>query len=121
MKNLKYNYLVIIVMSGKIVKCELNTTYTITHPDWVCEWILPFDKIQPVKRSCILKRGIDPLDQSNSDYIIKLIPGLFTDIQAVIKGWIEAGDTNAAILLLTENKPAFIRYTEETIGLKIIT
>ena len=108
-------------MSGKIVRCELNIIYTITHPDWVCEWILPFDKLQPIKRSCILNHDIDPLDSSRSDYIIKLIPGLFIDVQRVIKGWIESGDTNANLLLLAENKPAFITYAEDTIGLKIIT
>jgi hypothetical protein len=108
-------------MSGKIIRNELNIRYTITHPGWICEWILPFDKMQPIKRSCILNYSIDPLDPSNSDYIIKLIPGLFNDIQRVIKEWIDSGDSNASLLLLTENKPAFIRYAEDTIGLKIIT
>lgn len=108
-------------MSGKIIRNELNTRYTITHPDWICEWILPIDKMQPIKRSCILNYNIDPLDPSNSDYIIKLIPGLFTDIQRSIKDWIDSGDSNARLLLLTENKPAFIRYAEDMIGLKIIT
>ena len=108
-------------MSGKIIRCELNIRYTITHPDWICEWILPFDKTQPVKRSCVLNHNVDPLDPSKSDYIIKLIPGLFTDVQRVIKEWIDAGDSNAMLLLLNENKPAFITYAEHTIGLKIIT
>jgi len=121
MKNLNYNYGLPIVMSGNINRCELNIRYTITHPDWVCEWILPFDKTQPVQRSCILNHGIDPLDSSRSDYIIKLIPGLFTDVQRVIKNWIDTGETNAKLLLLPENKPTFITYAEDTIGLKIIT
>ena len=108
-------------MSGNIIRCELNIRYTITHPDWVCEWILPFDKTEPVKRSCLLKSNVDPLDPSKSDYIIQLMPGLFTDVQRVIKGWIEAGDMDAKLLLLNENKPSFITYTEHTIGLKIIT
>jgi hypothetical protein len=108
-------------MSGKIIRYELNISYTITHPDWVCEWILPFDKKEPIKRSCVLNHGIDPLDPSRSDYIVKLIPGLFNDVQRVIKSWIDSGDTNAALLLLNENKPAFITYAEDTIGLKIIT
>jgi hypothetical protein len=107
-------------MSGKIIRNELNTTYTITHPDWICEWILPLDKTQPIKRSCLLNNNIDPLDPSKSDYITKLIPGLFTDVQRIIKGWIETGDTNARLLLLPENKPSFIQYAEHSIGLKII-
>lgn len=108
-------------MSGAICRTEHNIKYTITHSDWVCEWILPFDKLQPVKRSFILNHDVDPLDSSNSDYIMKLIPGLFTDLQRVIKGWIETGDMNATLLLLPKNKPLFIQYAEETIGLKIIT
>ncbi len=108
-------------MSGKITKNELTISYTITHPDWVCEWILPFDKTQPVKRSCMLTTGIDPLDSSKSEYITKLMPGLFTNVQRVIKGWIDAGETNAMLLLLPENKPSFILYVENNMGLKIIT
>jgi hypothetical protein len=108
-------------MSGKITKNEFNTSYTITHPDWICEWILPLDKIQPVKRACIIHHDVDPLDPSNHETIIKLIPGLFTDVQRIIKGWIETGDVNARLLLLPENKPAFITYAEHSIGLKIIT
>ena len=121
MKNLKFNYWLIIVMSGNINRSDLNITYTITHPDWICEWILPFDKTQPVKRSCVLNHSVDPLDPSKSDYITKLIPGLFNDVQRVIKGWIDAGEKNAMLLLLSENKPSFIQYAEHTIGLKIIT
>jgi len=108
-------------MSGKLTRNVLSITYTITHPDWVCEWILPFDKTEPVKRSCVLNNNVDPLDPSKSDYIIQLMSGLFTDVKRVIKGWIEAGDTNAQLLLLSENKPSFIIYAEHTIGLKIIT
>ena len=108
-------------MSGKITRNELTISYTITHPDWVCEWILSLDKSQAVKRSCIIRHGVDPLEPSNTEYIVKLIPGLFTDLQRVIKGWIETGDTNAKLLLLPENKPSFISYAEDTIGLKIIT
>ena len=73
-------------MSGNIIRCELNIRYTITHPDWVCEWILPFDKTEPVKRSCLLKSNVDPLDPSKSDYIIQLMPGLFNDVQRAQRG-----------------------------------
>jgi hypothetical protein len=108
-------------MSGTIVQTDINTKYIITHPNWVCEWILPMNKKEIIKRSCFLKHDVDPLDHSNNDYIVNLIPGLFTDIQRVVKGWIESGDTNARLLLLPENKPSFIQYAEHTIGLKIIT
>jgi len=108
-------------MSGVISQTEHSIKYTITHPDWVCEWILPFDKSNSIKRSFILNHNVDPLDSSKSDYIMKLIPGLFTDVQRIVRGWIESGDQNAALLLLTENKPAFITYAENMIGLKIIT
>ena len=121
MKNLKCNYRVPVAMSGKLTRNELNMRYTITHPDWICEWILPVDKTQPIKRSFVLNNNIDPLDPSKSDYITKLMPGLFTDVQRVIKGWIMAGDTNATLLLLNENKPSFIQYAENSMGLKIIT
>jgi hypothetical protein len=108
-------------MSGVISQTEYSIKYTITHPYWICEWILPFDKSKSIKRSFVLNNNVDPLDYSNSDYIMNLIPGLFTDIQRIVKGWIESGDQNAALLLLTENKPTFITYAENIIGLKIIT
>ena len=108
-------------MPGTIVTNKTNVTYTITHPDWTCEWILPNDTSEPIERSCILNHGLDPLDPSKTYYVIKLIPGLFEEVQRVIKGWIEAGDANAMLLLLNENKPAFIQYAENSIGLKIIT
>jgi hypothetical protein len=108
-------------MPGNIIRSQTNIKYTITNSEWMCEWILPFDILKPVQRSFTLTNGIDPLDPSKNDYIIKLIPGLFTEVQDTIKRWIDAGDTNAKLLLLSENKPSFITFAEDTIGLKIIT
>jgi hypothetical protein len=121
MKKLVSNVTILKLMPGEVHRTDTNVTYTITHPDWVCEWIIPNDPTGPVKRSCILNHGLDPLDPSNNYYVIKLIPGLFTEVQSVINGWIQGGDVNAMLLLKHENKPAFILYAENTIGLKIIT
>jgi len=108
-------------MSGKVLRTERNITYTITHPEWICEWILPFDKTKAIKNSFILTNGKDLSDMRKGDYIMKIIPGIFTDVQSIVRGWIEMGDINASLLLTPENKPPFILYAENTIGLKIIT
>ena len=108
-------------MPGEIHRTDKNVTYTITHPDWVCEWIVWFDKTRPVERSCILKDDIDPFNPSDNDLIVKLIPGMFIEVESVIRGWIQAGDVYAQLLLLAENKPFFISYAESIMGLRITT
>jgi len=109
MKNLKSNYRVLIVMSGKIIRCEENIRYTITHPDWICEWIVTSENI---KRSCHLTGGLDPIDVNNKDYIEKLLPGLVNDVTNVINTWVDNGDIEAKKLLRIENKPALLTYAE---------
>ena len=106
-------------MPGEVRRTEKNVTYTITHPEWICEWVVPNDTTMPVERSCILKDDIDPL--TDNERTLKLIPGLFAELQAVIAEWIAMGDATAKILLQPENKPAFIAYAEAMVGLKIIT
>lgn len=96
-------------MSGNIKKCELSTIYTITHPDWICEWIVTSENI---KRSCHLTGGLDPMDINNKDYIQKLLPGLVTEVTSVINKWVDDGDIGANKLLLIENKPALLTYAE---------
>jgi hypothetical protein len=96
-------------MSGNIKKCELITTYTITHPDWICEWIVTSENI---KRSCHLTGGLDPMDVNTKDYIEKLLPGLVNDVTSVINKWIDDGDIEAKKLLRIENKPALLTYAE---------
>jgi hypothetical protein len=106
-------------MPGEIKRTDKDVTYTITHPDWICEWIISSDTSMPVWRSCILKGDIDPL--IDNERVLKLAPGLFNELQTVIGEWIKSGEINARILLIPENKPAFITYIESIIGLKIIT
>ena len=108
-------------MPGLITRSEKSITYTITHPDWVCEWILFFDNKVQIKKSCSLNGILDPTDWTRGDYVLKLIPGLFEEVGRVIRKWIEDGESNAKLLLLPDNKPEFIFYAEAAMGLKIIT
>jgi hypothetical protein len=105
-------------MPGEITRSGSTTKYTITNPEWTCEWI--FSDSTHIKRSCYLSNDTDPLDPSNNDYLMIILPGLFKEVQEVIKKWITEGDANASLLLLPENKPSFIDYAEKVMGLKII-
>jgi len=116
MKKLLSNVTLLRLMPGEIKRTDKNVTYTITHPDWICEWVVPADRTMPVERSCILHGDIDPL--TDNEAILKLAPGLFSELKTVIGEWIVLGDGNARVLL--ENKPAFITYLETIVGLKII-
>jgi len=109
MKNLIRNYYKITNMSGNIQKCDTYNIYTITHPDWICEWIVSSENI---KRSCHLTGGLDPMDVNNKDYIEKLLPGLVNDVTNVINTWVANGYLEANKLLYIENKPALITYAE---------
>ena len=51
---------------------------------------------------------------------MSILPGLFKEVQEIIRKWISEGDANASLLLLPENKPSFIDYAEKMMGLKII-
>jgi len=109
MKNLIRKCYKIINMSGNIQKCELSTTYTITHPDWICEWIVSSEN---VKRSCHLTGGLDPIDVNNKGYIEKLLPGLVNEVSNVVNTWVDNGYLEAKKLLYIENKPALLTYAE---------
>ena len=106
-------------MPGVIKRTDKDVTYTITHPDWICEWVVPNNTAMPVERYCILHGDIDTL--MDNEATLKLAPGLFSEVQTIISEWIKSGDINARILLIPENKPAFITYVESMVGLKIIT
>jgi hypothetical protein len=93
-------------MSGSIQKCNTHTTYTITHPDWICEWIVNLEG--PIKRSCYLTSNLDPL--KDVDDVKKIMPGLVTCINTVITQWIEEGNIDARRLL--EVKPSLVEYAE---------
>jgi hypothetical protein len=105
-------------MPGEITRSESSTKYTITNPDWTCEWILNGSKY--IQRSCYLTNDTDPLDPGSNDYLMAILPGLFKEVKEVIGKWISEGDENAVLLLLPENKPSFIDYAEKIMGLKII-
>jgi hypothetical protein len=105
-------------MPGEITRSGSTTKYTITNSYWICEWILSDSKY--IQRSCHLNNDTDPLDPGNSDYLMSILPGLFKEVQEIIRKWISEGDANASLLLLPENKPSFIDYAEKMMGLKII-
>ena len=99
-------------MSGSIQKCKTHTTYTITHPDWVCEWIVNLEG--PIKRSCYLTSNLDPVN--DMDDVKKIMPGLVNSVNSVISQWIEEGNIDA--IQLFKVKPSLVEYAE-TILLQI--
>jgi hypothetical protein len=105
-------------MPGEITKTDKNVKYTITHPDWTCEWIVCEN--MPVKRVCYLKNNVELLDKVNSDELMKIIPGLIEEVKKTMIKWISDGHLEVRYLLMTENKPALLEYAERTMGLKII-
>lgn len=97
-------------MIHTVVKCDTGTIYTVTHPDWICEWIVY--NSGNIKRSCHLIHDLDPVDLNHREHIEKIIPGLVNRIKNVIIAWIDEGYIEAKKLLLGENKPAFLNYAE---------
>lgn len=113
MKKLVSKFTLIKLMPGEVRRTEKNVTYTITNSDWICEWIVPFDRTRPIGRSCIFKNNIDPL--SDKELIIKLIPGFMEELHTTIKKWIQDKEIYADLLLKPENKPFFVIYAESII------
>jgi len=113
MKKLLSNVTILKLMPGEVRRTEKYVTYTITHTDWICEWIVPRDTTMPIQRSCILKNIIDPL--TDTELVMKLIPGFIEEIKATIKKWIQDGEIYADLLLKPENKPSFLTYAESII------
>jgi len=100
-------------MPAEIINNDDSTIYRITRAEWICEWSISKLYNQSIKRSLHLTYDIDPLDKDNSDKLLKMMPGLFQDIQNTVNNWILEGHQDAKLLLLLENKPSLLLYAEQ--------
>jgi hypothetical protein len=96
-------------MTSSIKKTKSDVIYTVTHSDWVCEWILSEGII---KRSFHFTEDLDPLNDSHNERIRKIIPGLLFEVKSTVQKWIHEGHEDARKFLLADNKPAFLEYAE---------
>lgn len=92
-----------------LTKYDTHTVYTITDPEWICEWVVYHNKSIPIRRSCMFTNSMD------TDKSIRIIPGLLEKVYSQIRQWILQGIVDANLLLLPENMPQFLRYAESII------
>ena len=92
-----------------LTKYDTHTVYTITDPNWICEWVVFYNKSIPIRRSCLFTNLV------NTENSIGIIPGLLDKVHSQVRQWIMQGDVDANLLLLPENKPQFLRYAESII------
>ena len=91
-------------------------TYTVTTPNWMCEWIVvnSNETKKPIKRQCYLISHdiLDPLDTEDVVQIHELLPELRNEVDVAIREWTQLGDLVAATLLYSENIPAYLAYAK---------
>ena len=103
-------------MPYEITINDLTRIYTVTTPNWFCEWIVYTNTSAPVKRQCYLKH--DTLDISDADDAIVihgLLPELVKEIDLAFQEWNTAGDPTASSLLTTANIPAYLAYAKQAL------
>ena len=98
-------------MPYSITRCNSLITYTVTTPNWVCEWIVGNKHVQ---RNChIVSKeymDIDIIDEYDAKQLNVLFPELVSEVTMAIKEWIQAGDPHAATLLTAQNCPMYLQY-----------
>lgn len=96
---------------------ENVTHYTVTTPNWYCEWIV--DRItikKPIKRQCHLNDSIlDPLNAEDRIRIHDILPEILNEIDTAVYAWTQAGDVIASTLLYPENIPAYLAYAKNAL------
>jgi len=95
-------------MPYSIRECDNRRYYTVTTPNWFCEWIVGGNYIT---RKCLTTNTeLDILNEVDSIEIGTLLPELLTEVNAAIDDWKKAGDTYAPVLLNKENIPMYVQY-----------
>ena len=91
---------------------DTTRTYTVTTPNWCCEWIVT--SLSPIKRQCYLTDStLDILDTADAAAIHDLFPEIRNEIDLAIKEWNTSGDTYASSLLNPENIPSYLAYAKQ--------
>ena len=101
-------------MPYTITMCDtILTKYTVTTPNWVCEWIVGG---QFVKRECYIVSDYMNLDitcAADRLQLDMLLPEIVHEVNTAINEWTKAGDTYASQLLSPENIPMYLQYRKE--------
>jgi hypothetical protein len=85
--------------------------YTVTTPNWFCEWI--FGEGTNVKRQCYLKNStLNIFDTTDALIIHEILPEIINEINTAIDEWTKKGDPNALELLTSKNIPAYLTYAK---------
>ena len=95
-----------------LTKHDTHTVYTITGPEWTCEWVVYYNKLIPIRNSCYLTNHMDPLNPIKPEKMLVIIPGLLDKVRTQVKQWILQGIVDANLLLLPENTPHLLQYAE---------
>lgn len=103
-------------MPYSITVCDTLIKYTVTTPNWFCEWIVGG---KYVGRMCriVSVPTLDPTHGDDLEYICRIIPEIVDEVDKAVKAWIEADDIYAGILLTPENIPLYLQYAKTLKGL----
>ena len=106
-----------------ITEHENKIHYSITDPNWICEWIVTRSSSIFYRSLSIFKDSneIDPTDIDNVIYMDTIIPRLFDEVQSTVLKWIEDGDVYAHKLLEPNNIPSYLAYIQYILGKKFHT
>lgn len=97
-------------MPYKITVKENVRTYTVTTPNWFCEWIVT-EGNPTIKRDCYLKDDTLSIVEANDRKIIdSLLPEIINEINLAINEWNIQDDIYSKELLSFKNTPAYIAY-----------
>ena len=110
-------------MPSNILITEDKKHYSITSPNWICEWIIINNSTNIYRSLSIFNNSIeiDFSDIKNTEYVMNLLPGLFDEVQDTVLNWIKEGDIEAHRLLEQENLPSYLRYSQQILRKKFHT
>ena len=84
------------------------TYYTVTTPNWVCEWIIGGEYVD---RKCYTTNTeLDIVNKDDSITIEGLLPEIVDEVTKAINDWTKAGDVYAPLLLNEQNIPMYLQY-----------
>jgi hypothetical protein len=88
-----------------LTKHDTHAVYTITGPEWTCEWVVFYNKSIPIRRSFMLTSP-----HEYNETTLQTMPGLLENVRNQVNQWIMQGDIDANLLLLPQNTPEFLLY-----------
>lgn len=95
-------------MPYSIRVCDKLRYYTVTTPNWFCEWILGGEYVD---RKCYTTNTeLDIVNKDDSITIESLLPEIVEEVTKAMNDWTKAGDVYAPLLLNKQNIPMYLQY-----------